>query len=114
MTVSFEHAAYTIPEDEVGEAIKVKLSADPERVVEITLEFTTEQDGATDDDYSLDDDPDAMDALTLTFEEGEEEQSFTFKSLTDNDDDDGETVTITFADTVATPLPDRVDRGDYE
>ena len=59
VTVSFEHAAYTIPEDEVGEAITVKLSADPERVVEITLEFTTEQDGATDDDYSLDDDPDA-------------------------------------------------------
>ena len=94
--MSFEQAAYTIPEG-TDKAIKVKLSADPERDVMIALEFTTELDGATDADYSLDDDPDAT-ALTLTFEEGEEEQSFTFKSLTDNDDDDGETVTITFVD----------------
>ena len=75
------------------------------------MEFTTELlDGATDADYSLDDDPDAH-ALTLTFEEGEEEQSFTFKSLTDNDDDDGETVTITFVDSMTSPLPDRVTEG---
>ena len=107
--MSFEQAAYTIPEG-TDKAIKVKLSADPERDVMIALEFTTELDGATDADYSLDDDPDAN-ALTLTFEEGEEEQSFTFKSLTDNDEDDGETVTITFVDSMTSPLPDRVTEG---
>ncbi len=103
VTVGFEQAEYTVPEG-MSQAIQINLSADPEREVTIALEFTTEADGATADDYSMDPD---TDPLTLTFEPGGTEQSFTFTSTQDTDDDDGEIVTITFNGS----LPHRVTGG---
>ena len=103
VTVGFEQAEYTVPEG-MSQAIQINLSADPERELTIALEFTTEADGATSDDYSMDP---AGDPLTLTFEPGGTEQSFTFTSTQDTDDDDGEIVTITFNGS----LPDRVTEG---
>ena len=103
VTVGFEQAEYTVPEG-MSQAIQVNLSADPERALTIALEFTTEADGATADDYSMDPD---TDPLTLTFEPGGTEQSFTFTSTQDTHDDDGEIVTITFNGS----LPDRVTEG---
>ena len=103
VTVGFEQAEYTVPEG-MSQAIQVNLSADPERALTIALEFTTEADGATADDYSMDP---AGNPLTLTFEPGGTEQSFTFTSTQDTHDDDGEIVTITFNGS----LPDRVTEG---
>ena len=103
VTVSFEQAEYTVPEG-TSQAIQVNLSADPERDLTVTLEFTTEADGATADDYSMDP---AANPLTLTFEPGGTEQSFTFTSTQDTDDDDGEIVTVTFNGS----LPARVTEG---
>ncbi len=103
VTVSFEQAEYTVPEG-TSQAIQVNLSADPERDLTVTLEFTTEADGATADDYSMDP---AANPLTLTFEPGGTEQSFTFTSTQDTDDDDGEIVTVTFNSS----LPARVTEG---
>ena len=103
VTVGFEQAEYTVPEG-MSQAIQINLSADPERELMIVLEFTTEADGATADDYSMDPD---TDPLTLTFEPGGTKQSFTFTSTQDTDDDDGEIVTITFNGS----LPHRVTKG---
>ena len=55
VTVGFEQAEYTVPEG-MSQAIQINLSADPERELTIALEFTTEADGATSDDYSMDPD----------------------------------------------------------
>ena len=106
VTVGFDQAEYTVPEG-MSQAIQINLSADPERELTIALEFTTEADGATADDYSMDPD---TDPLTLTFEPGGTEQSFTFTSTQDTDDDDGEIVTVTFNGS----LPARVTEGSPE
>ena len=50
MTVSFEQATYPVAEGEAV-SIKLKLSADPERSVEIPLAVTN-MDGATAADYT--------------------------------------------------------------
>ncbi len=81
VTVTFESAAYSV--DEGGEVeVKITLSADPERQVVVPI-ATTEQDGASSDDYS------GVPA-DVTFESGETEQSFTFTAAQDRIDDDGE------------------------
>ena len=97
VTVSFEPAAHTLDEgDDV--TVKVTLSANPERQVIIPI-TTSEQDGATSDDYSgVPED--------VTFESGEEERTFTFTAVQDTVDDDGESVKLGFG----TP-PDDVTAG---
>ena len=51
ITVSFEQSAYTVAEGN-SETVKVKLSADPERTVEVPI-TTTDMDGASSSDYSV-------------------------------------------------------------
>ena len=51
VTVSFEQAAYTVAEGS-SETVKVKLSADPERTVEVPISMTN-MDGASSSDYSI-------------------------------------------------------------
>ena len=74
-------------------AIKVTLSADPERTVSIHL-TQTPQDGATSADYS------GVPSF-LIFGPGETEREFTFAATDDSDDDDDESVKLGF-DTLAT------------
>ena len=62
--VSFEHSSYSVAEGET-ETVKVTLSAEPERTVDITLVPTNQ--GASDDDYSLSE-------TSLTFGPTETEQ----------------------------------------
>ena len=99
VTASFEMAAYTVAESddtsttdvfENEVAIKVTLSADPERTVAIPL-TATPQNGATSDDYS------GVPAI-LIFSPGETEREFTFAATDDSDDDDDESVKLTFSD----------------
>ena len=62
--VSFEHSSYSVTEGET-ETVKVTLSAEPERTVDITLIPANQ--GASDSDYSLS-------ATSLTFGPTETEQ----------------------------------------
>ena len=96
--VSFEHSSYTVSEGS-GVTVKVKLNAEPERTVDITL-IPANQDGASSADYSLS-------ATSLTFGPTDTEQSFTFTATDDTDNDDGESVKLTFD----SPLPDGVSAG---
>ena len=99
VSVSFEQAIYTVAE---GSSVQVKmtLDADPERTVTIPI-VKTDQGGATSDDYS-------SVPETVTFDDGETEQSFTFTAAADDVDDDGESVMLTFGAT----LPTGVSAGD--
>ena len=94
--VGFEHSTYDVAEsDDVSTVdkrenevtVKVTLSADPERAVDIPLILTNQ--GASDDDYSLSE-------TSVTFNSGETEKSFTFTAADDAEDDDGESVKLTF------------------
>ena len=98
VTVSFDQAAYTVPEGGMV-TVTVTLSADPERTVEIDL--TAEpQGGATSADYS-------GVPTSVTFAAGQTEQMFTFSATQDDEDDDGEKVLLAFG----TPLPEGVSAG---
>ena len=99
VSVSFGQATYTVAE---GSSVQVKmtLDADPERTVTIPI-VKTDQGGATSDDYS-------SVPETVTFDDGETEQSFTFTAAADDVDDDGESVMLTFGAT----LPTGVSAGD--
>ena len=98
VNVSYELGTYTVAEGN-SITVKVKLSADPERTVEIPI-TSTGQGGATSADYSgLPED--------LTFNAGETEKTFTFSAEADNINDDGESVKLTFG----SPLPNRVSEG---
>ena len=106
--VSFELASYTVAESDDASTVdkrenevtvKVTLSAEPERTVDITL-IPANQDGASSADYSLS-------ATSLTFGPTDTEQSFTFTATDDTDNDDGESVKLTFD----SPLPDGVSAG---
>ena len=97
VTVSYEQGAYTVAESddssttEVEEhkvTIKVKLSADPERTVTIPVNKVP-QGGATSADYS-------GVPISVTFESGDTEKTFTFTVTADTVDDDGESVKLTF------------------
>ena len=87
VTVSFELADYSVAEGDTV-AVKVKLSAAPERTVAIPL-TTTNQSGATSADYS------GVPA-GVTFQSGDTENSFTFTAAQDIVNDDGESVKLGF------------------
>ena len=94
VNVSFEQAAYTVAEGN-SETIKVVLSADPERTVEVPI-TATDMDGASSSDYSIV-------PQTVTFNSGDTEKTFSFSATEDTVDDDGERVRLTFG-----TLPPRV------
>ena len=96
--VSFEQSSYTVAEGS-GVTVKMKLNAEPERTVDITL-ILTNQGGAGSDDYSLP-------ATTLTFGPTETEKTFTFTAADDAEDDDGESVKLSFGSV----LPEGVSQG---
>ena len=94
VTVSYGAATYTASEGS-NVTVKVTLSADPERTVEIQINKTN-QGGVTDGDYSGVPD-------SVTFNSGETEKSFTFNATHDTVDDDDESVKLAFG-----TLPTRV------
>ena len=94
VTVSFEQSTYTVAEGS-SEAVKVKLSADPERTVEVPISATN-MDGASASDYLIA-------PQTVVFNSGDTEKTLTFSATDDAEDDDGERVRLTFG-----TLPPRV------
>ena len=87
VTVRFGVATYTAAEGG-SVSVTVTLSADPERSVTIPI-TSSEQDGATDADYS-------GVPSNLTFDTGETTKAFTFRAAQDTVDDDGESVLLGF------------------
>ena len=85
-TVSFEQASYFVAEGD-SVAIKVILSAGQQDSLTIPL-TTTNQDGASNSDYS--------DVPNPTIIAGDTEASFTFSATQDTIDDDGEKVQLGF------------------
>ena len=96
--VSFEQNSYTVAEGSTT-AVKVKLSADPERTVTIPVSKAG-QGGASSADYS------GVPATT-TFNAGDTEKTITFAATADSVDDDGESVKLSFGAT----LPNGVTEG---
>ena len=94
VTVSFEQSSYTVAEGD-SETVKVKLSTDPERTVEVPIS-ATDMDGASSSDYSIV-------PQTVVFNSGDTEQTFSFSATDDAEDDDGERVRLNFG-----ALPPRV------
>ena len=78
----------------------VRLSADPERTVEVPL-LRVNQGGASSGDYS-------GVPGSVTFHSGDTEATFAFSALHDTVDDDGESVRLTFGN-----LPARVSAGTH-
>ena len=99
VSVSFERAAYSAAEGGDAVTVTVRLSAPAKQPFTIGLD-KTDQDGATEDDYS------AL-PVSLTFAPGDTEQSFGFSALQDTEADDGESVLLGFD-----PLPDGVIAGE--
>ena len=100
VSVTFDQNSYTISEGSQDD-IRVTLSANPERTVEIPI-IVTERGGATGGvggDY--------LDLpASITFHSGETERTITFAANDDGVDDDDESVRLEFG-----ALPDRVSRG---
>ena len=94
VTVSFEQPSYTVGEGN-SVTVKVKLSADPERTVEIPIS-ATDMDGASSSDYSIA-------PQTVVFNSGDTEKTLSFSATDDTEDDDGERVRLDFG-----TLPPRV------
>ena len=100
LTVNFEQSTYSVAEGG-SVAVKVTLNDDPEGTVEIPI-TSTNQDGASDSDYSgVPDD--------LTFNSGQTSKTITFSAALDNLGDDGESVNLAFGD-----LPTGVSAGTNE
>ena len=99
VTASFEQASYIVAEGS-SVAVKVTLSADPERTVTIPL-LRVNQGGASAQDYS-------NVPGSVVFNSGETEKTFNFTAAADNVDDDGESVKVSFG-----TLPDQVSEGTY-
>ena len=98
VTVSFGAATYTAAEGSTA-AVKVELSADPERTV--TVQITkTNQGGASAADYS------GVPA-DMTFTAGQTSKTITFSATQDTVDDDDESVRLAFG----TTLPAGVSEG---
>ena len=97
--VSYGAASYTATEGGSAAEVEVRLSADPERDVEIAI-TKTNNDGATAADYS-------GVPTSLTFSSGQTAQTFTVTATDDTADDDGESVTLGFGET----LPDGITAG---
>ena len=84
VTVQFEQAAYTVAEGGT-QSVTVRLSADPERTVDMKEELG----GAEPTDYS------GVPA-DVTFNAGDRSKSFPFTATQDTVDDDGESVKLAF------------------
>ena len=97
VSVRFVQAAYSVAEGE-EQAVRVTLSANPERTVVIPL-AAMEQDGASSADYS-------GVPSSVTFAAGDRSKSFTFMATDDDVGDDGESVLLRFG-----TLPSRVNAG---
>ena len=97
VTVAFVQDAYRVVEGRMV-TVRVTLSADPERTVDIPLS-KTEQNGASSADYS------GVPA-SVTFNSGETSKTFDFVAADDTLSDTGESVKLTFGG-----LPDRVSEG---
>ena len=98
VTVSFEEATYTASEGGTAVAVKMTLSAAPERTVTIPV-TKDHQDGATAADYS------GVPA-SVTFQSTETERTFDVTATDDSVDDDGESLKLSLG-----TLPDRVEAG---
>ena len=105
--MSFELSGYSVAESDDASTVdkrenevtvRVTLSADPERPVDIPLILTNQ--GASDDDYS------GVPA-NVTFGPTDTEKIITFTAADDAEDDDGESVKLSFD----SPLPDGVSAG---
>ena len=97
VSVRFVQAAYSVAEGE-EQAVRVTLSANPERTVVIPL-AAMEQDGASSADYS-------GVPQSVTFNSGDTSKSFAFMATDDDVGDDGESVLLRFG-----TLPSRVNAG---
>ena len=95
VTVSFGAAAYTAAEGS-SVTVTVALSDDPEQTVTIPI-TTTEEGGASSDDYS------GVPA-SVVFNAGETSKTITFTATGDDEDDDGESVKLSFGTLPTTPL----------
>ena len=87
VTVSFEQSSYSVAEGS-SETVKVKLSADPERTVEVPIS-ATDMDGASSSDYSIV-------PQTVVFNSGDTEKTLSFSATDDTENDDGERVRLNF------------------
>ena len=88
VSVSFEHAAYSVMEGGDAATVTVRLNSPAKDMYTIHL-VKTDQDGATEDDYSgLPD--------QLMFLVGDSEQTFSFSARSDTQADDGESVLLGF------------------
>gem|GEM_PF-1917384 len=95
VAVSFGASRYNVTEGRSA-GVAVRLDRDPERHVEVFLEWT-HLGGATPADYwGL--------PASVSFSSGQTRQTFEVGATDDEEDDDGESVALRFA----TPLPDRV------
>ena len=88
VTVSFGAMLYTATEGGTAATVRVELSADPERTVEVPL-TVTRSGGATSGDYTLS-------ATRVTFAADQDTTTFTVTAINDSIDDDGESLTIGF------------------
>ena len=93
VAVSFQHGTYTVTEGS-SVTMKVKLSADPERTVEIDIAETA-QGNATAADYT-------GVPGSVSFNAGDTEQTFVLSTVQDTEDDDGESVKLGFGATLPT------------
>ena len=98
VAVSFNAASYTVDEGKFVE-VTVRLSADPERRVEIPLTLTP-GDNVEPSDYSGVPD-------IVVFESGDRERSFSFMARADQEEEAAETLTLDFD----VPLPTGVEVG---
>ena len=88
VTVRFGTASYTATEGGTAATVRVELSADPERAVEVPL-TVTRSGGATSGDYTVS-------ATRVTFAADQDTTTFTVIAIDDSIDDDGESLTIGF------------------
>ena len=99
MTVQFGAGSYIVAEGDT-QAVRVTLSADPERTVVIPITHTPQSGADSPVDYS-------GVPESLTFSSGQIYTSFPFTAAQDDVDDDGESVQLAFG----TPLPSGVSAG---
>ena len=97
VTVMFGQDSQGVGEGETVH-VTVRLSADPERTVTISI-TSTGQSGATTADYSV--------PASVTFNDGDTEKTIAFMATEDEEDDDDESVKLSFG----SGLPDRVSEG---
>ena len=111
VAVRFGAASHTATEGGAAATVRVVLSADPERTVDVPL-TVTRSGGATPGDYTVS-------ATGVTFHAGQTTASFTVTAVDDSADDDGESVTIRFGTlppgvTAASPSTARVALADND